>query len=80
MENTESYHTIKELTLGKTKVRVCIESITTEEQVKKHLTKIYDVINDIARKAERRGVDTSKWFYTSKQIRQLKESPENKFI
>ena len=80
MENTESYHTIKELTLGKTKVRVCIESIPTEEQVKKHLTKIYDVINDKARKAERRGVDTSKWFYTSKQIRQLKESPENKFI
>ena len=80
MENTESYHTIKELTLGETKVRVCIESIPTEEQVKKHLTKIYDVINDIARKAERRGVDTSKWFYTSKQIRQLKESPENKFI
>ena len=80
MENTESYHTIKELTLGKTKVRVGIESIPTEEQVKKHLTKIYDVINDIARKAERRGVDTSKWFYTSKQIRQLKESPENKFI
>ena len=30
MENTESYHTIKELTLGKTKVRVCIESIPTE--------------------------------------------------
>ena len=80
MENTESYHTIKELTLGKTQVRVCIESIPTEEQVKRRLTKIYDVVNDIARKAERRGVDTSKWFYTPKQIRQLKESPENKFI
>ncbi len=80
MENTESYHTIKELTLGKTQIRVCIESIPTEEQVKKRLTKIYDVVNDIARKAERRGVDTSKWFYTPKQIRQLKESPENRFI
>lgn len=80
MENTESYHTIKELTLGKTQIRVCIESIPTEEQVKKRLTKIYDVVNDIARKAERRGVDTSKWFYTPKQIRQLKESSENRFI
>lgn len=80
MENTESYHTIKELTLGKTQVRVCIESIPTEDQIKRRLTKIYDVVNDIARKAERRGVDTSKWFYTPKQIRQLKESPENKFI
>ena len=80
MENTESYHTIKELTLGKTKIRVCIESIPTEDQVKKRLIKIYDVVNDIAAKAEKRGVDTSKWFYTPKQIRQLKESPENKFI
>lgn len=80
MENTESYHTIKELTLGKTQIRVCIESIPTEDQVKKRLTKIYDVVNDIAHKAEKRGVDTAKWFYTPKQIRQLKESPENKFI
>ncbi len=80
MENTESYHTIKELTLGKTQIRVCIESIPTEDQVKKRLIKIYDVVNDIAAKAEKRGVDTSKWFYTPKQIRQLKESPENKFI
>lgn len=80
MENTESYHTIKELTLGRTQIRVCIESIPTEDQVKKRLIKIYDVVNDIAHKAEKRGVDTSKWFYTPKQIRQLKESPENKFI
>ncbi len=80
MKEKESYHTIKELMLGKTQVKVCIESIPTEEQVKNRLTKIYDVVNDIARQAERRGVDTSKWFYTSKQICQLKESPENKFI
>ena len=80
MENTESYHTIKELTLGKTQIRVCIESIPTEDQVKKRLTKIYNDVNDIAHKAEKRVVDTSKWFYTPKQIRQLKESPENKFI
>ena len=80
MENTESYHTIKELTLGKTQIRVCIESIPTEDQVKRRLTKIYDVVNDIAKKDKKRGVDTSKWFYTPKQIRQLKESPENKFI
>ena len=80
MENTESYHTIKELTLGKTQIRVCIESIPTEDQVKKRLTKIYNVVNEIAHKAEQRGVYTSKWFYTPKQIRQLKESPENKFI
>lgn len=80
MKKTESYHTIKKLTLGETQVRVLIETIPTEEQIRERLIKIYDVINNIARKAEKRGVDTSKWFYTSKQIRELKKNPENKFI
>lgn len=79
MEKT-SYHTIKELKLGQARIEVCVESIPTEDQVKKYLTNIYDVVNNIAAKAEKRGVDTSKWFYTTKQIQKLKESPENKFI
>lgn len=45
-----------------------------------HLIKIYDVVNDIARKAEKRGVDTSKWFYTEKQLKLLKQDPINEFI
>lgn len=80
MEKNESYHTIKELMLGKTQVKVCIESIPTENQVKSRLIKIYDLINEIAQNAEKRGIDTSKWFYTQKQICQLKKKPENKFI
>lgn len=80
MKKKESYHTIKELILGKTQVKVCIESIPTEDQIRNHLIKIYDVVNDIARKAEKRGVDTSNWFYTTRQLKQLKENKENKFI
>lgn len=75
-----NYHTIKEFRIGQSQIEVCIESIPNDEQLKKHLTKIYDVVNDIASYAEKRGVDTSKWFYTSDQIKFLKESPENKFI
>ena len=44
MENTESYHTIKELTLGKTQIRVCIESIPTEDQVKRRLKVILTIL------------------------------------
>ena len=80
MERNQSYHTIKELTLGQAKVEVCIESIPTEDQIKKQLTKIYDVVNNIARKAENRGVDTSKWFYNNKQVQLLKADPNNNFI
>ena len=79
MEKT-SYHTIKELKLGQARIEVCIESIPTEDPVKKYLTNIYDVVNNIAAKAEKRGVDTSKWFYTEKQLKRLKQDPINEFI
>ena len=79
MEN-KSYHTIKQLAIGNTQIEVCIENIPTEEQTKKRLTQVYDVINDIARKAEKRGVNTSKWFYTEKQLNKLKLNAENHFI
>lgn len=80
MEKNESYHTIKNLTLGQTEIEICIENIPTVEEKRNHLIKIYDVINDIARKAEKRGVDTSKWFYTEKQLKLLKQDPINEFI
>lgn len=79
MEKT-SYHKIKELKIGQSQIEVCIESIPTEDQVRNYLTNIYDVVNNIAAKAEKRGVDTSKWFYSHKQIQQLKERSENSFI
>lgn len=78
--NEKSYHTIKQLKLGQSQIEVCIEDIPDEKQIKSYLTKIYDVVNDIACKAEKRGVDTSKWFYTKEQIQTLKENPENSFI
>jgi hypothetical protein len=80
MEKNESYHTIKNLTLGQTEIEICIENIPTVEEKRNHLIKIYDVVNDIARKAEKRGVDTSKWFYTKKQLKILKQDPINEFI
>ncbi len=76
----ESYHTIKDFKLDQTKVKICIKNIPTEEQIKRKLTQIYDVINEIADSAKIRGIDTSKWFYTNKQLKKLKENPNNNFI
>lgn len=80
MRKNESYHTIKSLSLGQTEIEICIESIPTLEEKRNCLIKIYDVVNDIARKAEKRGIDTSKWFYTEKQLKVLKKNPTNEFI
>ena len=80
MNENKSYHTIREFNLGQTKIEVCIAEIPTEDQIKQRLTKVYDVINDIAIKAERRGVDTSKWFYTAKQLQKIKTNNLEKFI
>ena len=76
----ESYHTIKDFKLDQTKVKICIKNIPTEEQIKRKLTQIYDVINEIADSAKARGIDTSKWFYTNKQLKKLKEDPNNNSI
>lgn len=75
-----SYHKIKEIKLGQSQIEVCIESIPTEDQLRKQITKIYDVVNNIASQVEKRGIDTSKWFYTDKQLKCLKENSENNFI
>ena len=80
MKEDKSYHTVREFNLGQTKNEVCVAEIPTEDQIKQRLTKVYDVINDIAAKAERRGVDTSKWFYTAKQLQKIKTNNLEKFI
>ena len=71
---------IKEIKLGQAQVEFHIDEIPTEEQVKNRLIKIYDTINKIATNAEKRGIDTSKWFYTPKQIKSMKERNKQLFI
>lgn len=81
MENQNNHTiTLKECDVGQTHIKVIIRKLPTENQIKRTLTKIYDVINDIAHNAEKRGVDTSKWFYTDKQVAELKKDPKNRFL
>lgn len=71
---------IKKMEIGQSQIEIFVEKIPTEEQIKTTLTRLYDVINNIADRAERRGVDTSKWFYTSNEFEELRACPKNKFI
>lgn len=71
---------IKKVKIGQTQIEFHIDNVPTDEQLKKRLIKIYDAINEISVDAEKRGVDTSKWFYTSKQIKSMKETNSQLFI
>lgn len=52
----------------------------TVAQKRERLRKIYDTINQIARRCEQRGIDTSDWFYTKEELEELKKNPEYTFI
>lgn len=52
----------------------------TVAQKRKQLRKIYDTINEIARNCEKRGIDTSDWFYTDEEIEKMKKDPRYTFI
>lgn len=47
---------------------------------RQNLKNIYDVINKIARQHKEKGEDITNWFYTKKQVEELKKDPKNKFI
>lgn len=82
MEKKEetSYHTLQQYKIGQSTIKICVEKIPTEEEIKQYLINIYDGINDLARELKKEGIDTSGWFYTDKQIQEMKKDPNVKFI
>lgn len=70
---------IKTLNLGQAEVEIYDDYIPTDIQKKKeNLIKVYDVINDIATKLERKKIKS--WFLTNEQIKTMKESGKYNFI
>ena len=72
-------HEIKKFNLGDTKVKIIIPEMTVA-QLRKCLTYIYYTINEIAEDCEKRGIDTSSWFYTDAEIEKMKNNPDYTFI
>lgn len=64
---------------GNSTVIVHIPQMTVAQK-RKQLRKIYDTINKIARNCEKRGIDTSDWFYTDDEIEKMKKDPRYTFI
>ncbi len=71
---------IKQVNLGQSQIEFYIDNLPTKEQFRERLIEIYDLINKFAVDAEKRGVDTSKWFYSKKQIQKLKTINSDLFI
>lgn len=57
---------------GKTKVTI-ISDVTKEEK-KKNLKNLYDVVNRIADSQRLAGNNVDNWFYTQKELEELKKN------
>lgn len=65
--------------LGNSTVIIHVPQMTVAQK-RKALTKLYDTIHEIARSCEKRGVDTSSWFYTEEEIEKMKKDDRYTFI
>jgi hypothetical protein len=77
--NQENVEFLKTIKIGNSTIDI-YQEVCSEEKRKQNLIKIYDAINEIARSAEKRGVDTSSWFYTDEQIEKMKKDSKYNFI
>ena len=77
--NYSNLRFIKSVKDGNTTIEVYAET-PPEEELRKRLIHIYDVFNELATQVEARGGDTSKWFYTDKQLEKLKKDKKCRFI
>ena len=62
---------IKKLKVGKANVEVY--SNVTFDESKNNLIKLYDVINEIADRKREQGINVDDWFYTKKELEEIKK-------
>lgn len=69
---------IKKIKIGKANIE--IYSDASPEESKNNLVKLYDVINDIADKKREQGINVDDWFYTRKELEELKKNNANNLL
>lgn len=68
----------KSFIIGNSEIEVTFEK--DKEKIKNNLTKVYDIINKIADNCEKKGIDTSKWFLSQKDIEKMKKDGKYSFL
>ena len=64
--------------IGKTKIEII--SSCTEEEKKKNLKNLYDVINEIADEQRLAGKNVDNWFYTNEELEEMKRKKDERLI
>lgn len=64
--------------IGKTKIEII--STCTDEEKKQNLKKAYDVINKIADAQRLAGKNVDSWFYTNKELEEMKKNNDARLI
>lgn len=65
--------------IGNTKINFIQNNLSDEER-RKNLKDLYDYINKLADKYEKKGINVDSWFYTEEEIKILKSNEKYKFI
>lgn len=72
---------IKKFELSDTTIEIHDDYIPKDKiKLKSNLSKMYDVINDIADKMEKNNCNCQSWFLTEEELRAMKESGNYNFI
>lgn len=70
---------IKKMKKGNTEIEIYNSDISKNEQ-KENLTNLYKTINSIANNQREKGINVDDWFYTKKQINDMKKSNNYNFL
>lgn len=65
--------------IGNTKINQ-LENNLTEDEKRRNLTKLYDVLNDIGKDLYQKGQNISNYFYTKEQYEEIKKNPNINLI
>ena len=76
----QNYNLISRIETDNSIVEIYEQKEKDLKVVRQNLTNLYDVIFDMARSAEEKGIDVSNWFYTEEQVQEMKKNPKYKFI
>ena len=69
---------IKKIKNGKSEIEIYSSDISEEEK-KTNLVNLYKTINDIAEKQRSQGHNVDDWFYSKKELDQMKKSGNYNF-
>ncbi len=70
---------LKKIKNGNSEIEI-YDSDLTEEERKNNLISLYKTINKIADVQRQKGINVNNWFYTSEELKKMKDSGKYNFL